>query len=146
MATGEEVKLTKGGVTDAGIKARKEQLTGLPFNKDKAYGATDDTFNYEDNPLGKGTSNQTKEYLTLGEGTPTSYASQFDTTDGGNVYDRQGTLYGGSKSGRNGLNSINKYNASSYYGVNSPIQDENMAAINFNKRGQTQLNVNIVKK
>lgn len=143
MATGQEYKITKGGITDVGVEARKKQLAGADYKKNKEYGVNEDSYNYSDkNPLGKGTSTQTSDYVTIGSATS---SPQFDTNDGGNSYDRYGSIGAGGKSGRENLKTLNKYTPESYYGVNSPKSDENMVDINISGN-RSQISATIIRK
>ena len=134
MSTGEEVKLKNSGLTQKGQDARKKQLSGASFSKNNEYGEKDETYVHsEKSPLSKGTGNRGAEYLTPGSGSSTAYTQQFDTSDGGNIYDRNGVSGAGAKSGRNNLMGINKYGPQSYYGPGSPSTDADTIEINWTK-------------
>ena len=110
-------------------------MSGATFSKNKEYGISNDkSYKYSDEtPLAKGTGNSGPDYLTPGKGSSTGYTPQYDTTDGGNIYDRNGAIGAGAKSGRINLMGINKYSPQSYYGTGSPSEDADTIEINWTK-------------
>jgi hypothetical protein len=127
-----EVVLTEDTtrMTVEGKNARAKQLAGREFSDKKEYGVVEDTYiNSDKRPLAKGSGINSKgeDFFIPGEG-PKSIKKQFDTDNGGNVYDINGT---GGKSGRNNLMGINKYKPHSYYGVNSPKSEDSTINITY---------------
>ena len=131
-----EVELTNETtrMTSEGKNARSKQLAGRQYSEKKEYGVNEETYiNSDKAPLakGSGTENKGDEFFIPGQGGPKTIKKQFDTNNGGNVYDINGT---GGKSGRNNLMTINKYTPQSFYGVNSPKADDDIVKIIFNTK------------
>jgi hypothetical protein len=99
-----------------GIEARHESLVRNDYNLNDEYTSTHPNALSDGDPKGKGTGHGGHTYSVPDCNRPTSIDySNFDTENGGGLYDIEGRNGNG---GRNFLITINNYNKENPYGAN----------------------------
>ncbi len=112
-----------------GIEARNETLVRNDYGRVDEYSVLHSDAISNGDPLGKGTGIGGHTYTTPDCSRPSSIDySNFDTMNGGGVYDIEGRNGVG---GRNFLMNISKYNANHEYGINSIDTSANEGQVRF---------------
>lgn len=108
-----------------GIEARNESLVRNDYTRNDEYSSTHPDALSNGDPLGKGTGHGGHTHSTPDCTRPSSIDySNFDTTNGGGIYDIEGRNGVG---GRNFLETISVYNETHEYGPNSVDTSANVA-------------------
>lgn len=108
-----------------GIEARNESLVRNDYTRNDEYSSTHPDALSNGDPLGKGTGHGGHTHSTPDCTKPSSIDySNFDTTNGGGIYDIEGRNGVG---GRNFLETISVYNETHEYGPNSVDTSANVA-------------------
>ena len=107
------------------IETRRETLVRNDYDRSEEYSILHSDALSNGDPLGKGTGMGGHTHSTPDFSKPSSISySNFDTFNGGGLYDIEGRNGIG---GRNFLTTINKYNSANEYGPNSVDMAENLA-------------------